>query len=424
MLNARKKKMIIIAFAAVVLIIAALVVVFCFVGKSNNKGGNDSKYATAPLSEIVSNTQIPDKEYENLDLSGAVLNIPQAEKLCKFHVPADTWYTPEQCTEKCYYLFNSVFDYVVEENPDITFSDMNGQPLSDGEAAQSTNNITGNFSETEINYIANDETVYSCRYGRDGRFMIYDSQTISVAAMSAGARGVCESVIHIDRGEKVPDTTYILSGEEYTAAQALTFAEKVLNERIIDALPCSDVSPTELAIIKDPDSENYVFKIQFEYLYEKTPYFHLSVPASIEGKSLDYGVVYVTVTAPERVGEIYNMCSLHEVKSGGDLDDKYIKLADAAGLASDYLAPYFKQEISEISLKYACLNTILVSEDPSKTAEENGSANIDFRPYWCFVIDKSEPLKDDYCVRANAVLVDMQTGEVNLFLDVQNRISE
>lgn len=407
-----------IAIAAVVLIIAALVVIFCFVGKG--KGSKDSKYATTPLSEIVSNTQIPDKEYENLDLSAAVLNIPQADKLCKFYVPEDTWYTLEQCTEKCYYLFNSVFDYVVKENPNIIFSDENGQPLAEGEAVQSTNNITGDFNEAEINYFADDETMYSCRYGRDGRFIIYDSQTASVAAISAGARGVCESIIHLDRGEKVPDTKYTSGGEEYTAAQALTFAEVVLKERIIDALPHSDVSSTELAIIKDPDSENYLFKIQFEYVYEKVPYFHLSVPASIEGKSLDYGVVYVTVTAPGRVGEIYNMCGLHEVKNGGDLDDKYIKLADAAGLVSEYLAPYFKQNISEISIKYACFNTLSDSEDQSELPGADDSGKKEFRPCWCFVIDKSDPLKDDYCIRANAILVDMQTGEMFSFIDVDN----
>lgn len=414
----RKKRLLIISIAALLLIIAVLVIVFCFVGKG--KGSKNSKYATTPLSEVILNTQIPDKEYENLDLSGAVLNIPQTDKLCKFNVPADTWYTPEQCTEKCYYLFNSVFDYVVKENPDITFSDMSGQPLAEGEAEKSTNNITGNFSEAEINYFADDETMYSCRCGRDGHFIIYDSQTVSVAAISAGARGVCESVIHLDRGEKAPDAKYISGGEEYTAAQALAFAQEVLNERIIDALPCSDVSPTELAIIKDPDSDNYMFKIQFEYVYEKTPYFHLSVPASIEGKSLDCGVIYVTVTAPEKVGEIYNICGLHEVEIGGEFDDKYISLADAAGLVSEHLAPYFKQEISEISIKYACFNTLPDGEEQSELPDTDDGVKKEFRPCWCFVIDKSDPLNVDYCISANAILVDMKNGEVYSFLDVQN----
>lgn len=186
MLSARKRKMLFIAVAALVLIIAALVVIFCFVGR----GGKDSKYAVTSLSEIVSDTQIPDKEYENLDLSGVVLNIPNADKLYKLYVPGDTWYTPEQCTERCYDLFNTVFDYVIKENSDITFSDMHGEPLAQGEAARSVNESTGDFLEAEINYFVDDDTVYSCRYGRDGRFIIYDSLTSSVAAISAGAKGV------------------------------------------------------------------------------------------------------------------------------------------------------------------------------------------------------------------------------------------
>lgn len=142
------------------------------------------------------------------------------------------------------------------------------------------------------------------------------------------------------------------------------------------------------------------------------------MPASIEGKSLDYSVIYITVIAPDKVGEIYNMCDNHEVKSDDEYEDKYIKLADAAGLVSEYLAPYFKLSISEITIKYACFNTLSDNEDPSKAEKDNDSGKQYFRPCWCFVIDKSDPLEDDYCIRANAILVDMQTGEVFSFLDV------
>lgn len=404
MLSTKKKTRLFIVIGIVAILLTAAVMIYCFVGRSDN-GGELSEYASAGLSEIVSDTKIPDKEYGNLDLSGAVLNIPQADKFYKLYTSDEDHFSAEECSSNCYELFNTVFDYVIKENSDITFSDMYGEPLPDGEASQSKSSVTGEFSEAEINYFADDGTVYSCRFGKEGYFMIYDSQLIQISAVSAGGSGTVEEVFHLDRGEKAPDTKYLVGGEEYSPAQALEFAQGVLSDRINKFLPSDKFSPAELIVIKDPASQNYIYKLQFEYVYDGAPYFHLSVPRSIEDDvGIQYGMIYMTISAPDRVGEIYNMNYFAKLNNGGEYKDKYIPLSAAADLVNDYFAPLFKQTISEITIKYV----LSKSADGEKTY---------MRPCWCFIIDINDPLSYDYCFRANAIILDIQTGEIMSCVD-------
>lgn len=394
------KKISIIA-AALLIVAGAVGTIYYFTHRSTD----ELKKVT--LDEIISDSKIPDREYDNLDFSNAVLNIPDVETFSRYYIPEESYYTIDECAENCYELFDLIFDYVKKENPDFALTDSEGNPLADGEAviwdgsdAVIPDDINGTpVSEASVYFKANDESEYSCRFTNDGSFIIYNSNIVQVASVGVGGSGIIEEIIHLDRGEKAPDTKYLVDGKEYSPSQAIEFAENVMSEKLGKFLPSDEVSPTELIIIKDPDTESYIYRIQFEHVYDGTPYFHLLPPAAASGYNMGFGVIYITIAAPNRVGEIYNMTYYPQVKNDGAYEDEYISLEAAADLANEYLAPHYAQEIAEVTIKY--------------THKSNKDGKY-FRPYWCFVIDQNSPW-NDYCLNGKAIYVDMQTGEVIVY---------
>ncbi len=388
----KKKRMLIIIGATAVILIAAVGLIFYFIHRN--------VIPKVPLSEITSDSKIPNKKYSNLDLTQAVLNIPEVEKFYKLYLPQEDVITAEECGARCYELFDLVFDYLKEENADITFADLNGNPLPKGEAYKRYD-INNKFFESSIDYIIDEESIYECRFAADGGFIIYDTQ-----ALVSLSEAETKEIIHLDRGEKLPDTKYQVDGTEYSPTQGLEFAEKVMSEKLSKFMAETIVSPTELIIRENTNSGDHIYTFQFEFVYDGAAYFHLALPQSLEGGiNIPYGVIYITIVSPDKVGEIYNMMDCPKVNNDGEYEDKYIPLYAAADLVSEYLAPNFKQNISEVTIKYA------IDSDNEKQY---------FKPYWCFIIDIDDPLSRDYCMSANAILVDMQTGEIIICVDIKD----
>lgn len=381
--------------------------------------GGEPELAGATLAEIVSDSKMPDKEYDNLDFSNAVLNIPDAEKFYQLKLSEQGKYSAEECTANVFEIFDILYPYVREENPDITFVGVNGDPLPAGEADLRTS-LNGDVDEAYIDYPTDDGNLYGGWFRTNGRFYFIDRN-----ATGAASDGEPEKLIHIDRGEEVPDTKYLVGGEEYSPAQALEFAENVISEKIVKYLACDKVSPTELVIMKTPDGENYAYVIQFEYEYESAPLFHLSLPVAYEGFYMtDDNVLYVTMAYPDKIGSMYNMQSFSEITADKEYEDKYIPLDKAADMLSEYLAPYFKKEIAEVTVKYSRKTPSVEYPWGDLTNEELAEINnagkeareeVSLRPYWCFIMDKQNPYSENYCLSGNAFFVDMQTGEIIIY---------
>ncbi len=414
----KKKKAIIIAAAALAAAAVIGTAVYFLVIKNKDDVSKDEicEQATATLSEIVSDSKIPDKEYDNLDLSEAVLNIPNVDKLNKYYAPLDDNLTPEECNKKCYELFDDIFYYAKEEHPDTVFEDGYGNPLPDGEAVEQYINGNGPFSLSYIWFEVEEDTGYSCRCDAEGRFIMYESATIDIRYDDSTE---VEQIIHLDRGEQAPDTQYTVNGEKYSPAQALEFAQGVAADKLskyVDA----PLSPTELVIHKNAGSDNYFYIVQFEYVYDGMPYFHLSAPKALENMWNVYKVLYMTITTPNRIGEIYNMIEDNGFEKDGKYTDKYIPLETAIDIANQYLAQYYRQKISEVAIKY-----VVVSEPIDGWAFADGYQPEDdaykekrrLRPCWCFIIDKTNPYHGDYCLCGKAITVDMQTGKVYTFIE-------
>lgn len=380
-MDKKKAKKISMIAAAVIAVTGAAGAIYYFVNRDKI-----SDLATSTLAEIVADTAIPDKEYTNLDFSKAVLNIPNASKAYKFLMQESDPYTQDESMQMCEQMLFDIFNWLDKDK--VKYVDASDEPVSDKPIFDKT------FNEAILSCSADDNKWYECRFSTSGSFIIYEQPTVG-AAMSGKAE-----IIHLDRGEKAPDEKYLVDGQEYSPAQALEFAENIMSESVSKYISSIDVSPTELMIIDDPDSDNYIYKIQFEYVYDGIPYFHLSLPGSLDGPYMQNGVIYMTIGSPDQVAEIYNMMGNLTAKNDGEYEDKYIKLDDAIDLASEYLAPYFKQEISEITIKYS-----------HNSSDENDY----YRAYWCFVTEVDYTPKIDYCLTGNTIFVDMQTGEVIVY---------
>lgn len=64
--------------------------------------------------------------------------------------------------------------------------------------------------------------------------------------------------------------------------------------------------------------------------------------------------------------------------------------------------------------------SVWLHSDEKKIADEE---SLPLRPYWCFIIDKDDPMLGDYCLSAEAILVDMQTGEIVPYIEVNNQVN-
>lgn len=386
----------------VLIISGVLAAIAVAAGAMYHFASRDSKpeLSKVTLAEIISDSKIPDKEYNNLDFSNAVLNIPDAEKFYKLYPSEESKLTPEQCDANCYEMFDIVFADVKKEHPDITFIDIYGNPLKEGETSREYDN-DGNHYESSIRFFVSEDEQYSCWFDPRGSFLIYSSQAVHVVATGSGGRGTVEEIIHLDRGDGAPDTKYIVGGEEYSPAQALEFAEKYMSEKIGKFLPTDTVTPSEMIIIKDPETDNYMYKIEFEYVFEGTPYFHIMLPEVVDESQPEFGNVYMTISAPDRAAEIFNQGtnSYPNTENDGEYEDKYISLDDAVNLVSEYIAPQFTQNISEVTIKYS---------------RKGNDEEKYLRPYWCFIIDYANPMQN-LSICGNAIFVDMQTGEVLVY---------
>lgn len=362
---------------------------------------NTSPLATATFEQIKTESRIPDKEYSNLDFSNTALNIPDTETFYKYYryynvVPN----TPQQCDEKCRELLNMFFDYIDKE--ELILADREGVPIGENESAYSDI-----FTASEVEYIDNnDMMICAVRVDTNGAIQAYDQQVVINVT-----EGKTEKIIRLDRGEQATDEKYMLNGGEYSPAQALELAYQTI-DNVKDYLKSTDLVATNIIIIKNGHDDNYSYRVQFEYQLDNTPFFDSGVRWAVDAEeskySISHPVLYMTISEPGRVTEIFNMAAYAIEDKEDAYKDKYIPLNTAIEEISKFYAPNYVQKISEISIKYA------IVYDYEEIKSYDDEQKIYARPYWCFLIDAEyEPRAS--CIQEDAILYDMQTGEIILF---------
>ncbi len=422
MLTKRKRRVIIIA--AAVLCIAAAVITAVVLQKQNSNKGL-SEYATTSYKDIVENSSLPVGKYENLDLSGAVLTVPETEKFYQYYeLGLDRqFYTPLETAKLARELYKEVFDYVDTENAVFGYTDAACTPWTDEQAYDPV------FHESFF-YVS-----YPGKYEyRDGAGMhrgftnVGESGTFLVNYLVErviDTESELIETINLDRGEQLQDKAYVLDGREYKMSDALEYAGETL-KRIKKYLPDAELKPTKFCVFlnheteidvfpgETPMGDYYSYSIEYEFVLDGIPLTDTRIRNFNLLKSFfNVGVcqLRLEIDSPDRVGYIMYAGPCAVVgREKEPLEDKFISLDNACKLLSDYMAPYYVQHVDEVTVKYASTWDATISY--SGTDEK-----LYYKPYWCFIMDEVYDPYTSHFISGRQMLVDMQTGDIFIVVD-------
>ena len=408
-MNVKRKKRIIITAAVMLCIAAAIVIsVLLYVYFSHKKVAING----VPYKEIMENTTIPTKQYDNLDLSDAVLNIPKVDKFYSYYKlgEANDIYTPKEAAQLCRKMFPVLFD--ITDTDGLIFGNTTCTPLTDEQAWDPT------FHDCSF-YISYPDFVYDTDVGRNHGFadVNLEGTFLFEYLVEYGLEPDSELIetINIDRGEQVPDKSYDLRGGEYKMSDAVEFGNKTI-EKLKDYLPDAQLQPSKLCVYKtteydkyaEPCGEYYQYQIEYEFVLDGIP---LSDSYSMSFNNLEslYKVsvnqVLLVIDTPDKVSTLTHVGPyMLTNKESKPLKDEYITLESACDLLSDYLAPNYMQHIDEITIKYAAAwdNTKHYGDDEKRST----------RPCWCFIKDDGFDGNKNSAICEKQLLVDMQTGDI------------
>lgn len=412
----KKKKQLFIIGVAAAAIAAAGILLYKHLSKSDDMLGNTT------LAEISANSKLPDKEYSNFDFSNAVLNIPEnMTSLQSYYRLKDGGiYTPEQCDEASWKLMFEVFG--LDPNDLSTFTDREGnQPEAVAYSDANCNQVelygstyNDKYSESRVACVDNSEDANEDWIYREWYYMSKFTKTGGMYIQSFVSRdqtvqGDVVEEFQLDRGDEITDTQYLVNGCEYSPKQAIEFAEKALSH-ITPYLRSEEFAPTDVVVVKNSENDYYSYNILFEYRLDGIPMLD-AAPPIIDYTESKYNfsapVLVVSITEPDKIGGIFNLYAYTIQGDDGELEDKFISLEQAIDLMSEYFAPDYVQEISEVSIKYA------IKYNLKETGSMSDDEKIYARPYWCFVNADSDHFDPGLYTRTEtSILVDMQTGEI------------
>ncbi len=402
----RNKRILIITAVTLCIVAVIVAAVSLYVHFSHKKVAING----VPYKEIMENTTIPTKQYDNLDLSKAFLNVPKADKLYSYYKlgEAKDIYTPDEAAHLCKVMFMQLFGYT--ESDGITFCNIDGKPQTNEQAWDPT------FHDCSF-YITYPEASVGWGFanvGLEGTLMFSQCTDYGVDSNSE----LVES-INIGCGEQMSDKSYKLRGGEYKMADAVEFGSKALDS-VKEYLPDADLQPARLNVFKSvrydfvdkdyvPVEEYYEYQIEYEFVLDGIPVSD-SYPAQIDSAETLFMVgvnkVDLVIDTPDKVsGLTYVGPFMLPDKESEPLEDNYLTLESACDLLSDYLAPQYMQHIDEITIKYVTAwdNTKHYGDDEKRSSS----------PCWCFITDQGYSTQSscDYPCEKQ-LLVDMQTGDI------------
>lgn len=415
----RKKRMIIITAVTLCVAAAIVVSVLLYVHFSHK----EVMTYGVPYKEIVENTTIPTKQYDNLDLSKAVLSVPEHGEFYQYYINGLDY--PRYTKEETAKVARDIFPKAFELDPDkLIFGDEDQHPWGDGDESWQEDFLQRyfNVSYSDIEYKhdgTHNEPQGWVHVAQDTRFDVGYDYPHSIFCTGVDM----EEEINLSKGEQLPDKAYELyGGKSYKMQEALDLANEKL-ENVKEYLPSyADLRASSFVVIKckyiplvkdengndalgEPE-EYYQYQISYEYILDGIPTtdscpFYFDAFASLMRVSVDK--LDVEICTAGKINRIYQ----HGVFAVDGMEkeplkDEFLTLESACDILSDYLAPQYMQHIDEITVKYALTWDGTVENDGDK---------LYLRPYWCFLKDDGYDIT--YKIDGEKqLLVDMQTGDI------------
>ncbi len=412
----KKNKQVLIIGVAAAAIAAAVVSIYLLLSS-----GNSDKLVTATLQEIVSDSKLPDKEYDNLDFSDAVLHIPDVDKLYSYYwTDTPRVYSKDDCADAAIELFFGVFNYF--DKNDIVWVDMDGNELPGnkpayivGECAADGDLLDKNGKYTEYQKVddwSKKGIIGFSHLSTTGAFTIGALQPYDSVYGIGGINSEIVKKVKVDIGQEIPNETYFVGGKEYSLKQAIEFAGNVISYNKI-FFEDYNLKLSLIEIIKNGSDDYYSYRFSYEATYKGVPVSDSDVRGISRNTGMQSPKFCLIITEPDRIGNIDNFSSFYCAGDDGELDDKFITLESAADLVNGFFAPEYKHKFDEVTIKYA---------QPYDGQTYANEEKIYAHPYWCFITyndptySPNPEASDTYEIGRelieDTVFVDMQTGEI------------
>lgn len=228
---------------------------------------------------------------------------------------------------------------------------------------------------------------------------------------------------------ELADVVYKIDGQDYSAKQALDYANTV-TEKYKDYYKEFDVVPKYVIASKNDFNDEYSYVVRYAFKYGGV---EISDTGSYEPMN-DRDYVFqdadltVRVASPDKLMTIFSRMEGFDVNAE-DITEDFVTLSSALSHTSKTLAENFMQEISDIDIVYLgkqeladYTQTVNVEDEngnvigtTEETVKIDGDDTIDFIPMWRF---KVKEISGDMSMPAYiCIYVDMQTGEMIMLND-------
>lgn len=379
-LNKRTRHVIILcaAFVMIAAVITAIVLAVAINKKNKIEEQNKLEYKT--LAEVLA--EAPNalgKTYDNMTLPESV-SLPSPEKLYTMSVDNSAEHiTEEQMKQK-------LID---------TAKYMNGEQPDSDEITIETYSA-GRF---DCQYFPeesdNENYIYNIRLENSGGCLIWEPDIISGEAGDVQlAANIAKACTADDSG--LASVVGDLAGEEYTAKQALEFAQKTIDNVLPLCADYEETKPVKVCILNNEFDEHQSFLVRFALCTDGVE-FDLTDTANVGGASMILNYVDVVITHPDVVTQIYCYTYTRGIEKT-ELEDKYITLDSALSHASIEFAKYFKNAVTDIDIVYA------LPSFPESSEENEETEHDEYRPMWRLSLDEPNNLK------IRCIYIDMVTG--------------
>ncbi len=410
-----KKQKRIITITAVTLLIAAVIVaaVLTVVKISEKKRAAKEIYVTA---EQLKETKLPDKTYDNLDLSNAALNMPQFDDIYDIQWSLNDNYTEEECITLCDEIGQKVWSGLEQRGMDmskVVCLDDYENELPDRKPRFDKVGASISFESTD-----KPDGMYRTTYG----FAVFDTNGTMQMYCYPPSRPQMQysirKIIRLDLGEQPDDKMYRTVDGEMSVKQAIELAQQEAEN--YSQYIVGEVRPAYVYVyqydegysdlpdeIIDEDNGNpYFFDVYFDKVYEGIPFFSNGMVQYMA--EAERGMGDIIIRQPQmfiEIGEksgawiVETVCGYPVEKAVKHEENKYLSLQTACDKISDLFAPGYEIAVDEISFKYA-LKFLFADEVGSKHQA---------LPCWCFSV-YGPP--GSSIMMENTIYVDAVTGTV------------
>ncbi len=381
-LNKRTRRVIILCavFVMIAAVITAVVLAVAINKKSKTEEQSKLEYKT--LAEVLA--EAPNalgKTYDNMTLPESV-SLPSPEKLYTMRVDNSVEHiTEEQLKQK-------LID---------TAKYMNGeQPDADKIAI-----VTYRAGRFDCQYFPeesdNENYNYNIKLENSGGCLIWEPDIIQNEAGDVMLADDAAKAYTAD-DDGLESVVGDLAGEDYTAKQALEFAQKTLGSVLPLCAEQYETKPVIVCILNNEYDEHQSFLVRFALCADGVE-FDLTDTSDVGGAKMAVTYADVVITHPDVVTQIFCYTYDRGIEKT-ELEDKFITLDSALRHASVEFAPYFTNAVTDINIVYAL-------PDFPDSDEENEEADPDeYRPMWRLSLDEPGSLT------MRCIYIDMVTGDL------------